>query len=165
VARSFHTSIIASKEWRLIEKSRKVAKKPELNVGDARGNLYVPQRKIDTPDYKWGDRTVYKKSNRGLLGGKFIQYGNQVSEMKNKMRRKWHPNVQKKTLWSEALQKSIPLQVTTSVLRTVTKEGGLDKYLTKDKSARIKELGPLGWKLRYRVLQSQISNQKPTVTV
>lgn len=164
-ARAFQTSAPLAKEWRLIEKSRKVAKRPEVQVGDKRGSTYIPKTKIAVPDYKWGDRTLFKKSNRGLLGGKFIQFGNQVSEMKNKTSRQWLPNIQKKSLWSESLQKSLPLQVTTSVLRIVTKEGGLDNYLTKDKAARIKELGPLGWKLRYQVLQSQTRQQKPTVEV
>jgi len=34
------------------------------------------------------------------------------------------------------------------VLKTIDKEGGLDEYLLSSKEGRIKELGPLGWKLR-----------------
>lgn len=46
--------------------------------------------------------------------------------------------------------------MTAKVLKTISKEGGIDNYLTKEKSARIKELGPTGWKLRYRVLKEKM---------
>ena len=42
--------------------------------------------------------------------------------------------------------------MTAKVLKTISKEGGIDNYLTKE-GLRIKELGPTGWKLRYRVLK------------
>ena len=38
---------------------------------------------------------------------------------------------------------------------TVDKAGGLDNYLTGTKPARIKELGPMGWKLRWEVMRSR----------
>lgn len=37
---------------------------------------------------------------------------------------------------------------------TIDKVGGLDNYLLGSKTARLKELGPKGWKLRHRVLKS-----------
>lgn len=42
------------------------------------------------------------------------------------------------------------------VLRTIDKVGGLDEYLLGDKPMRIKELGPWGWKLRWRIMQSEV---------
>jgi len=45
-------------------------------------------------------------------------------------------------------------RVTTRVLRTIDKCGGLDEYLLGEKANRVKELGMGGWKLRWRVMQS-----------
>lgn len=61
-----------------------------------------------------------------------------------------------KGLWSETLNRKISIKMTAKVLKTISKEGGIDNYLTKEKSARIKELGPTGWKLRYRVLKEKM---------
>lgn len=38
---------------------------------------------------------------------------------------------------------------------TVDKVGGLDNYILGSKPARLEELGPTGWKLRYRLLNSK----------
>jgi large subunit ribosomal protein L28 len=72
-----------------------------------------------------------------------------------KTRRYWRPNVHFKRLWSESLQSYIRLRITTRVLRTVDKVGGLDEYLLGEKSGRIKDLGMGGWKLRWRIMQTE----------
>lgn len=46
------------------------------------------------------------------------------------------------------------------VLRTIDKVGGLDEYLLGEKAMRIKELGPWGWKLRWRIMQSETVFQR-----
>lgn len=46
------------------------------------------------------------------------------------------------------------MRVTTRVLKTIDKVGGLDEYLLGEKSARIKELGMNGWLLRWRIMQT-----------
>jgi large subunit ribosomal protein L28 len=48
----------------------------------------------------------------------------------------------------------IQVKVSTRVLRTIDKCGGLDEYLVGEKSARVKELGMKGWELRWRVMQT-----------
>lgn len=156
--RMFTASSIALREWKLVE-TRKVAWKPEYKVGDKRPN-YLPRERKEFPDYKYGESNIFKQSNKGLYGGSFIKFGNQISESKHKTRRTWHPNVIKKSLWSETLNRCIGIKMTAKVLRTIVKEGGIDNYLIKDKSARIKELGPTGWKLRYRIMQrkEQLNN-------
>ena len=48
-------------------------------------------------------------------------------------RRSWKPNVQSTTLWSDLLQQSFKLNVTTCALRNINKYGGLDNYLIYNK--------------------------------
>ena len=82
-----------------------------------------------------------------------MQFGNNVSEKTEiKTRRNWHPNVQRKTLYSAALDRRIKVRVSTRVLRTIDKVGGLDEYLLGDKTSRIRDLGMEGWKLRCMVM-------------
>lgn len=139
--------------------NRHVKKVPELKVGDPVSRLL--KRKVpEIPPYPYGESHIYKQSNRGLYGGKFISTGHQISEFKNKHLRYIKPNVQRHKLWSESLNRRIRVRVVNSVLKTITKEGGLDNYLIKDKSARIKELGPYGWRLRYEVLKKMEENEK-----
>jgi large subunit ribosomal protein L28 len=107
------------------------------------------------PEYPYGENRFFKQSNKGLYGGAMIQFGNNVSrDTETKSRRSWHPNVLSKALYSIALKKKIKLRVTAKVLKTIDKEGGLDEYLLGDKESRIKELGPVGWKLRYAVMRT-----------
>lgn len=113
------------------------------------------------PDYPYGPSQFYKQSNFGLYGNQKIRYGNMVSEKNEiKTRRYWRPNVHLKRLWSEALNGYIRLRATTRVLRTVDKVGGLDEYLLGDKAARIKELGMGGWKLRWRIMQTEAVKER-----
>lgn len=151
----FSTAAATFREWKTIE-ARRFAKVELPKVGEPiPKGFYIPQQKPEFPEYKYGESRIFKRSNKGLFGGKFIQFGNNVSEKsKTKTRRTWTVNDHMKKFWSEALNRTIRISVTTKVLRTITKEGGIDNYLTKEKSARIKELGPTGWKLRFRVLQA-----------
>lgn len=108
------------------------------------------------PPYPYGPSQFYKQSNFGLYGTQKIRFGNIVSEKNEiKTRRYWRPNVHSKRLWSDALQGYIRLRITTKVLRTVDKVGGLDEYLLGEKAGRIKELGMGGWKLRWRIMQTE----------
>ena len=116
-------------------------------------SAYAPQPHI--PDYPPGERQFYKQTNRGLYGNARLRFGNNVSEKyKVKTPRKWRPNVHSRRLWAESLGVHVRTRVTTRVLRTIDKVGGLDEYLLGSKSARIMELGPWGWKLRWRVMQT-----------
>lgn len=68
----------------------------------------------------------------------------------------WLPNVHNKRLWSNYLGRFLKVKVTSRVLRTLDKLGGLDEYLVgSDAPARIKELGVIGWELRWRVMQTK----------
>ena len=108
------------------------------------------------PPYPYGPSQFYKQSNFGLYGTQKIRFGNIVSEKNEiKTRRYWRPNVHSKRLWSDSLQTYIRIRITTRVLRTVDKVGGLDEYLLGEKAGRIKELGMGGWKLRWRIMQTE----------
>lgn len=151
--RYFSQYVWVQREWKQIE-TRKWKTPETYEVGDIKP-LYIPRHKPEYPEYPYGESRIFKQSNMGLYGGSFIQFGNSISESKHKTRRKWYPNVVRKRLWSDALNKMLQVKLTTKVLRTISHEGGLDNYLCKDKPARIKELGPFGWKLRYDVLMAK----------
>ncbi|TLD33063.1 hypothetical protein PspLS_00647 [Pyricularia sp. CBS 133598] len=109
----------------------------------------------EIPAYPFGPRATYKQSNKGLYGSASIRFGNNVSEKYEvKTRRKWRPNVQTRRLYSESLEQMIRTRVTTRVLRTIDKVGGLDNYLLGTKTQRLKDLGPWGWRLRWRIMQT-----------
>jgi large subunit ribosomal protein L28 len=109
------------------------------------------------PDYPYGENALFKQSNKGLYGEQMIQFGNNVSrKTETKTRRKWTPNVLSKSLYSVALKKRIKLRVTSNVMKTIDREGGLDEYLLKDSVQRIKELGPTGWALRWTLMQRPV---------
>ncbi|QPG73916.1 hypothetical protein FOA43_001231 [Brettanomyces nanus] len=146
---------------------RHVKKIVEYKEGDIKPwYLRIPKEASKYPPYPYGEATLFKRSDRGLYGGQQRGKGFQVSEMGNKTPRPWLPNVISKTLWSEALNHGIKMKLTARVLRTITKEGGLDNYVTKDKAARVKELGLFGWRLRYNILKArQVANQPPNYEV
>jgi large subunit ribosomal protein L28 len=108
------------------------------------------------PPYPYGPSKWYKQSNFGLYGLQKIRFGNMVSEKNEiKTRRHWRPNVLRKRLWSQSLNTFLRIRVTARVLRTIDKCGGLDEYLLGEKAQRIKELGMGGWKLRWRIMQTE----------
>ena len=69
-------------------------------------------------------------SRRCMITGKAVMSGNNVSHAKNRTRRRFLPNVQETSVFSEALQRWVKLRVTTAGLRTVEHKGGLDAFLT-----------------------------------
>ncbi|KAK3071805.1 hypothetical protein LTR53_007976 [Teratosphaeriaceae sp. CCFEE 6253] len=101
-----------------------------------------PEAVADTlPPYPYGPARWYKQSDLGLYGGQRVRFGNNVGEkFENKTRRAWRPNVLTRKLYSKALERPVQVRVTTRVLRTIDKLGGLDEYLLGEKEARIREL-------------------------
>jgi large subunit ribosomal protein L28 len=64
------------------------------------------------------------------LTGKKVMTGNNVSHAKNRTRRRFLPNLQNTSLFSEVLNKPVKFRVSSSALRTVEKKGGIDKFLS-----------------------------------
>lgn len=114
------------------------------------------------PPYPYGKNVYFEEANHGLYGGATIQSGNKISDGRNKGRtlRKWYPNVRVEKLRSDALNVEMSIPTTARVMRTIRKLGGLDKYVLGPKAARIKELGLLGWKLRWLVMNSEAVREK-----
>ena len=73
------------------------------------------------------------------LSGKKVQFGNNVSKANNKTRRKFNVNLQSVTFKSDILNKNIRFSVATSSLRTVSKFGCIDEFLTQTKSKKLSQ--------------------------
>ena len=65
------------------------------------------------------------------LTEKHSMTGNNVSHANNKTKRKFFPNLQTVSLYSEQLGSKLSFKVAASTLRTVEKSGGIDKFLLK----------------------------------
>lgn len=67
----------------------------------------------------------------------------------HRTRRTWHPNVQKKKYYSEILDSTIKIRVTTAAMRCIDKAGGFDGYIyhTPEKKLQSK----LGMALKQRM--------------
>eukprot|EP00566_Odontella_aurita_P028418 CAMPEP_0113559316 /NCGR_PEP_ID=MMETSP0015_2-20120614/18831_1 /TAXON_ID=2838 /ORGANISM="Odontella" /LENGTH=187 /DNA_ID=CAMNT_0000460943 /DNA_START=67 /DNA_END=630 /DNA_ORIENTATION=+ /assembly_acc=CAM_ASM_000160 len=96
------------------------------------------------------------RSRRGLYDGKDIRSGNNVSFSNKKTKRKFKPNVFKKSVYSETLDEKIRFHITTSALRSIDKFGGLDNYLLKSKHVASGE----GLAAKKRILQQMWLNKK-----
>lgn len=108
------------------------------------------------PPYPYSPNVDFPEANFGLYGGGTIQSGNKISQGRNKGKtlRKWFPNIRLEKVRSEALDMELSIPIRARVMRTIRKCGGLDQYILGDKPGRIKELGLLGWKLRYKIMQT-----------
>jgi len=65
------------------------------------------------------------------LTGKLVITGNNVSHANNKTKRRFIPNLQNVSLYSDKLGKKLKFRIATSTLRTVEKNGGIDGFLLK----------------------------------
>ncbi|KAJ1658099.1 hypothetical protein IWQ61_002611 [Dispira simplex] len=106
-------------------------------------------------------RSVPKASLKGLYGGKQVHFGNKVSEWDSRTRRKWKPNVQWAHLHSRVLNQSFRIKVTTSILRTVDKKGGLDNYLLYTKNKNIASQFGVDLKNRLRAVLKERGLTQP----
>ncbi len=84
--------------------------------------------------------------------GKGPRTGNNVSHAHNKTRRRFLPNLQKTSLFSEALGKSVRLKLSVYAIRTVERKGGLDAFLL---AARTQDLAPEIQRLKRRIKKAQ----------
>ncbi len=71
------------------------------------------------------------------LSGKAVMSGNNVSHAMNKTRRKFRPNLIKARLLSDVLGQSVSMRISTSALRTIEHNGGLDNFLVKARDVNL----------------------------
>lgn len=79
-----------------------------------------------------------------------IQFGNKISFAENKSRRTWKPNVQKKTMYSDTLGRTLRFRMTTHAMRCIRKAGCLDEYLVKTRDSELKF--PFAIKLKEQII-------------
>ena len=93
------------------------------------------------------------------LTGKHSMTGNNVSHANNKTKRKFFPNLQSVTLYSEKLDSRLSFKVAASTLRTVEKSGGIDKFLL---NTDVKNLSSLAKKYKKNILKKIDLNKAKT---
>jgi len=69
--------------------------------------------------------------------GKGVQTGNNVSHAHNKTRRRFLPNLQETSFYSETLKRKIRMRVSTSAIRTVEHKGGFDAYVLSTAASKL----------------------------
>lgn len=68
-------------------------------------------------------------SRRCSLTGKGVLTGNNVSHANNKTRRRFLPNLQDTSSFSDALGRMVRLRVSMNGMRSIEHKGGIDAYL------------------------------------
>jgi large subunit ribosomal protein L28 len=68
---------------------------------------------------------------------KAVMSGNKVSHSNRKTRRRFLPNIQVVSFFSDLLNKTISLKLSTNSVRTVEKNDGLDNFLLSTSSSKL----------------------------
>lgn len=76
-------------------------------------------------------------ARRCSLTGKGVQTGNNVSHANNRTRRRFLPNLQAASIWSDLMNKSIRVRLSAYALRLLEKKGGLDAYLLATRDTKL----------------------------
>lgn len=76
-------------------------------------------------------------ARRCAVTGKTGLAGNWVAHSNKKNSRKFHPNLQRVSFYSETLDEMVRLRVSTQGIRTVESKGGLDAYLLGTNDSRL----------------------------
>lgn len=71
------------------------------------------------------------------ISGTGVMSGNNVSHANNRSRRRFMPNLQIVSLFSEALNKFFKLKICSKTLRSIEHNGGLDAYLESTSSSKL----------------------------
>lgn len=79
---------------------------------------------------------------------KGVLAGNNVSHAHNKTRRRFLPNMQRVSLYSDRLREMVRVRLSTSAIRTIEHNGGLDAFLL---NTPARDLGPEAQKLKRRI--------------
>ncbi|NCY26237.1 MAG: 50S ribosomal protein L28 [Alphaproteobacteria bacterium] len=91
-------------------------------------------------------------ARRCMITGKGVLSGNNVSHANNKTRRRYLPNLQEQSFFSDVLGTSIQIRLTTNGIRTIEHNGGLDAFLIGTPDRRLPEEAQ---SLKRRILRAQ----------
>jgi large subunit ribosomal protein L28 len=86
------------------------------------------------------------------ITGKGVLTGNNVSHANNKTRRRFLPNLQETSFFSDVLATSIQLRLSVNGIRTIEHNGGLDAFLLGTPNRRLPEEAQV---LKRRILRAQ----------
>ena len=86
------------------------------------------------------------------LSGKKVMTGNNVSKANNRTKRRFLPNLQKSSMHSSILGKTLQFRVAASTIRTVEKKGGLDEFLLNSSNSHLTEKAQ---KLKLQLVQAK----------
>lgn len=75
-------------------------------------------------------------------------YGNNVSHAKNRTRRRFLPNLQQVSFYSNGLEESVVVRTTAAGVRTVEKKGGIDAYLLSTSVTKLLSADLRKWRKR-----------------
>ena len=78
-------------------------------------------------------------ARRCAVTGRTVQTGNNVSHAHNKTRRRFLPNLQMMSVYSDALAKMVRLRISMYGLRTIEHKGGLDAYLLDARDTKLSQ--------------------------
>ncbi len=76
-------------------------------------------------------------ARRCQFTGKGVQTGNNVSHAHNRTRRRFLPNLQAVSVFSDALGEKLKMRLCTQTLRTIEHNGGLDSYLLSTRNDKL----------------------------
>jgi large subunit ribosomal protein L28 len=86
------------------------------------------------------------------ITGKGVLTGNNVSHANNKSRRRFLPNLQETSFFSDVLGTSVQIRISTNGIRTVEHNGGLDSFLLGTPN---RNLPPEAMTLKRRIQKAQ----------
>ncbi|WP_160119519.1 50S ribosomal protein L28 [Rhodovarius lipocyclicus] len=95
-------------------------------------------------------------ARRCSITGKGVLTGNNVSHANNKSRRRYLPNLQESSFFSDVLGTSIQIRLTTNGIRTIEHNGGLDSFLLGTPNRRLPEEAQ---SLKRRILRAKAKKE------
>lgn len=72
-------------------------------------------------------------SKHCIVTGKKVASGHNVSHAHNKTKRRFFPNLQTMSFFSDTLRQNVRLTISTTALRTIEHHGGFEAWLKKSK--------------------------------
>jgi large subunit ribosomal protein L28 len=95
-------------------------------------------------------------ARRCSFTGKAVQVGNNVSHANNKTKKRFLPNLQVTSLYSDTLDEMVRVRIAAKGLRTIEHNGGIDQFLLTSKD---KDLGEDALKIKRRIEKVQARQQ------